>query len=366
MNIVALITGVVGLTWILAVLSVVLVIVRTTRNQPIRSNITITLVLVIIALILTTLNAGLVFISPQDRGVVISAVSPKGYRDQALLPGLHWVIPFAENVITYPISKQTYTMSASPSEGQVQGNDAIDARTSDGQQITIDASVIYEINPSRVVDVHISWQNRYSEDLVRPQARGIIRDIVAQYTVEEAVSSKRLDMNDKIRAQMSAKLDDNGLTLVDFVLRNISFSPEYAASVEQKQIAEQQSEQAKFVVESKKQEAEQLRQIAQGQADAAVIQAKGAADARVIAAEAEAKALGMQAAALKDNPDLLTYTYIQKLSPNVQVMFLPNNSPFIFPLPTYGPTQTTDTATTVPTLSPTPTPLPTPEPTAKP
>jgi hypothetical protein len=36
MNIVTLIAGVVGLTWVLAVLSVVLVIVRTTRNQSIR------------------------------------------------------------------------------------------------------------------------------------------------------------------------------------------------------------------------------------------------------------------------------------------------------------------------------------------
>jgi regulator of protease activity HflC (stomatin/prohibitin superfamily) len=57
------------------------------------------------------------------------------------------------------------------------------------------------------------------------------------------------------------------------VLRNIRFSDEYAAAVEQKQIAEQQAEQARFVVESKKQEAEQARQIAQGQADAAVIAA---------------------------------------------------------------------------------------------
>ena len=78
-------------------------------------------------------------------------------------------------------------------------------------------------------------------------------------------------MNDR----MAEKLADNGLLLVDFVLRNVTFSPEYAASVEQKQIAEQQAQQAKFVVESKKQEAEQARQTAQGAADAVVIRAKG-------------------------------------------------------------------------------------------
>jgi len=59
------------------------------------------------------------------------------------------------------------------------------------------------------------------------------------------------------------------------VLRNISFSPEYAASVEQKQIAEQQAQQAKLTVEQRKQEAEQARQVAQGVADAVVIKSQG-------------------------------------------------------------------------------------------
>ena len=87
---------------------------------------------------------------------------------------------------------------------------------------------------------------------------------------------------------MQQKLGENGLSLVDFILRNITFSPEYAASVEQKQVAEQQAQQAAFVVEQRRQEAEQARQVAQGQADAVVINAQGAADARVIQAQAEA------------------------------------------------------------------------------
>jgi regulator of protease activity HflC (stomatin/prohibitin superfamily) len=201
-----------------------------------------------------------------------------------------------------------------------------------------------------VVDVHIAWQNRYNDDLVRAQSRGIIRDVVSQYRVDEVVSTKRLEMTGKINEAMSAKLTANGLTLVDFVLRNITFSPEYAASVEQKQIAEQQSQQAKFVVESKKQEAEQARQVAQGQADAAVIAAKGDAQARLIQAEAEKQALLLINAALQNNPDLLSYQYISKLAPNIQAMLLPSNSPFIIPLPTALP----PAVTVAPTLAPTP------------
>jgi hypothetical protein len=43
------------------------------------------------------------------------------------------------------------------------------------------------------------------------------------------------------------------------------------------------------------------------------------------------------AAALKNNPDLLTYQYIQKLAPNVQVMYLPSGQPYLIPLPTATP-----------------------------
>ena len=68
-------------------------------------------------------------------------------------------------------------------------------------------------------------------------------------------------------------------------------------------------------------------------ADAAVIRAKGEAEARLISAEAEAKSLVLLAESLEGRPELLTYQYITKLSPNIQALLLPSNSPFIFPLP---------------------------------
>ena len=94
-----------------------------------------------------------------------------------------------------------------------------------------------------------------------------------------------------VNQNLSSKLEENGLTLVDFILRNITFSPEYAASVEQKQIAEQQAKQAAFVVEQKKQEAQQAIETAKGEAESLVIAAEGRAQARLVEAEAEAEAL---------------------------------------------------------------------------
>jgi regulator of protease activity HflC (stomatin/prohibitin superfamily) len=330
--------------WMAFIGIVILIGLRAGKNQPVKGLSTLVLVVLVLAVVLSVVSAGIKFIQPEERGVVLSAVQPQGYREQALEPGLRWIIPFAENVVLYPISKQIYTMSDADGAQAGLGDESVAARTSDGQQIYLDASVIFSIDPARIVDVHIAWQGRYDAELVRPLARGIIRDAVSQYGVEQVVSSKRFDLVNDIERALESRLADNGLILQDFVLRNITFSPEYAASVEQKQIAEQQAQQAKFVVESKRQEAEQARQVAQGSADAVVIAAEGQgqawviqataeAEARIIQAEAEAKALELVAAVLAENPDLLTYQYITKLSPNVQVMFLPSNAPFLFPLP---------------------------------
>lgn len=351
MNVATMIQTMAVVAWIVFVGVLAVAVLRASRGRALRGAVPIVIITLSAALLLTIISAGIVFIQPEKRGVVISALSPQGYRSDALQPGLRWIIPFFENVIIYPISRLTYTMSGTQSEGQVEGDDSIDARTADGQQVKIDASVIYAIDPEQVTKVHIDWQNRYTDELVRPLSRGVIRDVVSQYGIEQVVTSKRDEMTQKMRESLAARLAENGITLDNFILRNITFSPEYAASVEQKQIAEQQALQAKFVVESKKQEAEQARQTAQGAADSVVIRAKGDAESRLISAEAEAKSLQLIASALKENPNLLNYQYINKLAPGIQVMLVPNSNPYILPLPSLA-NQTTVIPTPTQPISP--------------
>ena len=337
MNVAQVVRLMASLAWLAAIAVIAISVMRAGRGQPMRKSGTVVLAIVGIAILLTLVAAGLVFIQPEERGVVISALAPKGYREETLQPGLRWVVPFFETVVIYPISRQTYTMSISALEGAVQGDDSVTARTSDGQELFIDASVIYSIDPNEVIGVHIAWKNRYTDELIRPTSRGIIRNAASQYGVDEIVASQRDAFQSTMETAMADKLEENGLVLVDFILRNITFSPEYAASVEQKQIAEQLAQQAELIVQQRKQEAEQARQTAQGRADALVIDAEGKAKSNLIEAEAQAKALELLGAALRSNPALLNYEYIQRLAPGIQVMLVPNDNPYLLPLPTLTP-----------------------------
>jgi regulator of protease activity HflC (stomatin/prohibitin superfamily) len=314
-----------GLIGVLILYALFVASQRAQRREG-KVSITIVIVLLVGGLTLNTLGAGLVFIQPQERGVVISALSGTGYRPVALGPGLHWIMPYAENVVRYSISNQTYTMVAQKTEGKVQGDDSVSARTADGQQVYFDASVIYAANPDKVVKLHIQWQGRYEEEFVRPRARSLIYNRAAQYTVEQIYGSKRTELQQAIQDEISKDLEAQGLTLVQFLLRNISFSPEYATAVEQKQIAQQNAERAKFLVQQQEQEAARLRVEAQGIRDAAVTRAEG-----------EAKALLLVADALRNNPDLIQYTYVQKIAPNISVIVLPGgggggSAPYILDL----------------------------------
>src|SRR5690606_16313730 len=112
-----------------------------------------------------------------------------------------------------------------------------------------------------------------------------------------------------------------------------------------------------------------IRVVAEAEADAVVLQARAEATAQVIRAEAEATALRLVKAALEGDDDLLTYRYIDKLSPGVQVMLVPSDNPFLLPLPELNDENVLVDQTPAPTLSATstatggdlatPTPVPT-------
>ncbi len=295
------------------------------------------LIPLLIAVCINLFSASLVFIDPTQVGVVISVIAPGGVRPQPLRAGLHFIIPILENEVKYPIFWQTYTMSGAPTEGQQKGDDSIRARTSNGQEVRIDSSIIFRINPEQVVTLHIDWQTRYVEDFVRTVIRGLVRTQVSQFTVQEVNSSARKDLETTLERLLREEFSAKGLLVDQFVLRDITFTDQYAAAVEEKQVALEGQDRAAH-------EAQQMRNLAEGQRDKMAIEAQGRsqqyqleaegkAKAILIEADAQAKALKLIGESLAENPNLLTYEYINKLSPSIRAMLVPNNAPYFLPLP---------------------------------
>jgi regulator of protease activity HflC (stomatin/prohibitin superfamily) len=273
-------------------------------------------------ILLFVISSGILIIQPAHAAVVVNVLSGQ-LEEPARGPGTSIIIPGVQEYIIYPTDQQEYTMSGISTEGDKQGNDAVTALTVDGQQVQLDITVFYNIQRDDVNTLHLSWQSRYENDFIRPTVRAVARDIVSQFKAEAIYGADREQLGGEIEARVRADMKAQGLTLTTLLVRQIVFSPDFAQSIEEKQIEEQNLQRART-------KAERDRTEAGGLADAAEEAARGRANARLIEAQAEAEALRVVSAQIAANPNLIQYLYVTNLSDNVSFALLPSNTPFIF------------------------------------
>jgi len=158
-----------------------------------------------------------VLIRSDERGIVISAVQPNGYRQEVLDPGLHWILPFVESTKVCSVAPQTYIMASSSN----QGDDSIKVQSRDGQNFTISVVVTYSIDPAKVVELHLVWQDRYQENAVRPLIRAFVRDIASEYTALEIMGPAKRAMEQSATEQLNPKFAENDLILINFEITDV-------------------------------------------------------------------------------------------------------------------------------------------------
>jgi regulator of protease activity HflC (stomatin/prohibitin superfamily) len=341
------------------------------QNRPAQPGIVLALIGLVVALVFFVAGTGVVTVEPTQVAVVFQSIGGDTTNGslwtQPLGPGVHVIVPFINEPILYSTAIQSYTMSKTPTEGQIQGDDAVNVLTSDGQTVSIDISIQYRVNPAKVNTLHLKYQDRYQNDFVRPTARSVVRDIASSYTTEQLYGTGRGEIEPKVQTALAPIFDQQGLELTQVLLRGITFSDVFVKAIEDKQIAGQQAQQAV-------QEAERARTLAKGQADAAVTAAQGRANANVAEANGEAQAIQLRAAAdakalalineqLQKNPQLLQWRYIEKLAQDVKLVLIPSNSPYLFDLQGLQNTALGNSTTSSGTAA---TPAPTAQPTATP
>jgi regulator of protease activity HflC (stomatin/prohibitin superfamily) len=303
------------------------VVLGASQGRPVRSGILLAAVGLVAGLIFSVISQGIVIVQPGEVAVVFNTLT--GDLEEPRQPGTHIVVPVVNTFTIYPTVQQNYDMGDSQA-GQSQNDAPVQARTQDGQEISLDVSILYGISPLDVNTVHRRWRDRYETDFVRPTARSMVRDVVSGFRAVEIYGEARGEMEARMQEAMGQRMSEEGLTLTDLLVRDITFSPEFAASIERAQIAEQDAQQARFRVQQRIQEAEQARAVAQGERDAAIARAEGEAQSIILRAQAEAESLRLVSEQIAANPALIQYQYIQRLADNINLALVPSNSPFLF------------------------------------
>ena len=290
------------------------------RNESARAGVMLTIIGAVAAVVFFLMSAGVVEIQPDEVGVVFNVVNGE-LQEEPLGPGLHIIIPGVQEVTLYSTAQQEYTVSGEANEGAVRGDDAIVALTQDGQEVSMDVTMIYRIAPNKANVIRESWPQGYVNGLIRPSLRNQTRQALTEFRVEQIYGTELSDLELKIEDGIRGLIEPEGFTLTNVLIRRIRFSDEYVDSIERKQVAQQEALEAEFRVQERQQEADQARELARGDADAAEIRAAG-----------EAAAMELINEQLQKNPLLLQWRYIEQLGDDVGIIIIPSNSPFLFDL----------------------------------
>jgi regulator of protease activity HflC (stomatin/prohibitin superfamily) len=187
-------------------------------------------------------------------------------QNTTLASGLHFINPLLD-VQKLDIKTQNYTMSAIHNEGAKEGDDAIRVLTSDGLEVVMDLTVLYKVVPSAAPDILRSTGIDYTDKIVRPLTRTMIRDNAVYYDAVSLYSTKRDEFQNRIFNSIDGDFKKRGLLLEQLLIRNITLPQSVRTSIEQKISAEQDAQKMQFVLQKEKQEAERKRVEAQGIAD---------------------------------------------------------------------------------------------------
>lgn len=203
-----------------------------------------------------------------------------------LLNGVHFVNPFS-SVDSVEVRTFEYTMSSTSTEGAVKGDDSIRLFSKDILPMDADITIMWRPVPAMVpwLYQHIGTHGDFESKIIRPASRAGFRNAVVQYTAQEAITSAREKLSIDVAKQMldsinkilssNEQYSGEAFIIQDVLIRNIEPPEKLKEAVQSKLVADQESQQMKFVLSKAVQEAERKRIEARGIADFQNIVTKG-------------------------------------------------------------------------------------------
>src|ERR1700731_2202118 len=180
---------------------------------------------------------------------------------ETLGEGIHLINPLKTN---NELSIQTQTLKESAS-----------VPSSEGLMMSLDTSLIYHLNPDRASEVFQKIGSDYETVVVEPTLRSAIREATASHTANALYTGEREMVGKQIYDQVTAQLNQRGLTVENVLLRDIQLPATLKAAIEAKQQAEQESLAMNFRLQKETQEAQRKRIEAAGVRDFQQIVAQG-------------------------------------------------------------------------------------------
>jgi len=273
---------------------------------PTTNKIKIAAAVITVIIIIVVLAESIVIVEAGHRGVVLYLGA---VENRVLGEGVHFVTPFAEQVVQMEVRTQKFQAEAT-------------AASNDLQEVQTVIALNYRIDPQETNKIYQILGVNYADRVISPTIQESVKASVAKFNAEELIT-KRETARSVIANAIRSTLSTNNIQVQNVFITDFKFSDAFATQIEQKVVAFQ-----KFLTEQNN-----LRAI-EVVANQTVAQAEGQARANAAKAGGESEAIKIITQQLRESPEYLQWQAITKW--NGQMPYALGSSGFPFfqlPLP---------------------------------
>lgn len=241
-------------------------------------------VVITVIVIIVVMFESVVTVQAGYRGVVLYLGA---VEDRVLGEGLHFIVPFAEQVVQMEVRTQKFQAEAS-------------AASKDLQEVQTVIALNYRIDPQQVNKIYQLLGVNYADRVISPTIQESVKASVAKFNAEELIT-KRETAKGVIADAIRNTLASNNIAAQNVFITDFKFSQSFADQIEQKVVAFQ-----KYLTEQNNLKTVQVI------ANQNVIQAQAAARANVAKAAGEAQAIKVITSQLRSSPEYLQWQSINR------------------------------------------------------
>lgn len=211
-------------------------------------------ILITVVALIILLAKSAVTIDSGHAGVLYETLGDGVDAEKAPLgPGFHVIAPW-NRVIDYETRQQEVP-------------EKMAVLSSNGLDIKLDASVLYEPDVANLGRLHNQKGVDYLNRVLQPAVRSAARSVVGRYTPEQLYSSKRDAIQEEIFEETKKIVEPQFIKLKDILIRDVTLPPTIKQAIERKLKQEQESLEYEFRLVTAQKEAEKVIIEAKGKAE---------------------------------------------------------------------------------------------------
>jgi regulator of protease activity HflC (stomatin/prohibitin superfamily) len=182
------------------------------------------------------------YVPPDQIGVRQVAYGPgKGLQKKPVYPGYQRELTSYERIHTFPRAIQAveFTNNSQEAGAGTRQLPAVRVPTVDGYPVDVDVTVLYRIAEPYQVASRFGFGKNYEEAVVIRFTDPLVKQHLGQLLAEQFYGDARLLKVHALKAALKERFKENGLHLVDVLVRQYDYPETFQALTEQKKIQDQ-------------------------------------------------------------------------------------------------------------------------------